>query len=79
MPNSQMAPGVVGPFAGMDVPWLLTMRARTRREGCAEVENAAPLARDCIAGSVESQAHRAPQVRRELMEGLVTMQLERAH
>ena len=26
MPNSQ-APGVVGPFAGMDVPWLLRMRA----------------------------------------------------
>jgi crotonobetaine/carnitine-CoA ligase len=31
MPNSQ-APGVVGPFAGMDVPWLLRMRAQTRRE-----------------------------------------------
>ncbi len=26
------APGVVGPFAGMDVPWLLEMRARARRE-----------------------------------------------
>src|SRR6202790_3956994 len=25
------APGVVGPFAGMDVPWLLRMRAETRR------------------------------------------------
>jgi crotonobetaine/carnitine-CoA ligase len=25
-------PGVVGPFAGMDVPWLLEMRARTRRD-----------------------------------------------
>jgi carnitine-CoA ligase len=32
MPNSQMAPGVVGPFAGMDVPWLLQIRARTRRD-----------------------------------------------
>src|SRR5512141_955351 len=26
------APGVVGPFAGMDVPWLLRMRAETRRD-----------------------------------------------
>src|ERR1700686_4003168 len=26
------APGVVGPFAGMDVPWLLRMRAETRCE-----------------------------------------------
>ena len=26
MPNSQ-PPGMVGPFAGMDVPWLLRMRA----------------------------------------------------
>jgi len=25
-------PGVVGPFAGMDVPWLLAMRAESRRE-----------------------------------------------
>src|SRR6202048_63133 len=25
------APGIVGPFAGMDVPWLLRMRAETRR------------------------------------------------
>src|ERR1700680_126490 len=31
MPNSQ-APGVVSPFAGMDVPWLLRMRAETRRD-----------------------------------------------
>src|SRR6202051_1919286 len=31
MPESQ-APGVVGPFAGMDVPWLLRMRAETRRD-----------------------------------------------
>jgi carnitine-CoA ligase len=29
MPESQ-APGVVGPFAGMDVPWLLEMRASSR-------------------------------------------------
>ena len=26
------APGVVGPFAGLDVPWLLRMRAETRRD-----------------------------------------------
>ncbi len=26
------SPGVVGPFAGMDVPWLLEMRARARRD-----------------------------------------------
>src|SRR6201746_530208 len=32
MQNSQVAPGVVGPFAGMDVPWLLRMRAGTRRD-----------------------------------------------
>src|SRR5436309_4356643 len=25
-------PGVVGPFAGLDVPWLLRMRAETRRD-----------------------------------------------
>jgi crotonobetaine/carnitine-CoA ligase len=31
MPNSQPA-GVVGPFAGLDVPWLLQMRAETRRD-----------------------------------------------
>src|ERR1700712_5333925 len=29
--NSQ-PPGVVGPFAGLDVPWLLRMRAETRRD-----------------------------------------------
>jgi crotonobetaine/carnitine-CoA ligase len=32
MPNSSAAPGIVGPFAGLDVPWLLDMRARTRRD-----------------------------------------------
>ena len=32
MPISQPPPGVLGPFAGMDVPWLLRMRAETRRE-----------------------------------------------
>ncbi len=32
MSNSPTAPGVVGPFAGLDVPWLLRMRAETRRE-----------------------------------------------
>jgi carnitine-CoA ligase len=31
MPESQ-AQGVVGPFAGMDVPWLLQMRALSRRD-----------------------------------------------
>jgi crotonobetaine/carnitine-CoA ligase len=31
MQNSQ-PPGVVGPFAGLDVPWLLRMRAETRRD-----------------------------------------------
>ena len=31
MSNSQAAPGVVGPFAGLDVPWLLRMRAESRR------------------------------------------------
>nr|MBA2401396.1 AMP-binding protein [Bradyrhizobium sp.] len=31
MPVSQ-APGVVGPFAGLDVPWLLRMRAESRRD-----------------------------------------------
>ena len=31
MPQSQ-APGVVGPFAGIDVPWLLRMRGQTRRD-----------------------------------------------
>jgi len=32
MPNSPMAPGLVGPFAGLDVPWLLRMRSETRRD-----------------------------------------------
>src|SRR5712672_1521866 len=32
MSISQPAPGVVGPFAGLDVPWLLRMRSRTRRD-----------------------------------------------
>jgi len=32
MADSQAALGIVGPFAGMDVPWLLRMRAETRRE-----------------------------------------------
>lgn len=32
MPNSQTAPGIVGPFNGMDVPWLLRMRAEVRRD-----------------------------------------------
>src|SRR6202158_690089 len=32
MSISLPAPGVVGPFAGMDMPWLLGMRARTRRD-----------------------------------------------
>jgi crotonobetaine/carnitine-CoA ligase len=32
MSISQPAPGVVGPFAGLDVPWLLRMRAETRRD-----------------------------------------------
>ena len=31
MPNSQ-APGVVGPFAGMDVPFLLRMHSQARRD-----------------------------------------------
>src|SRR6476661_7220801 len=31
MTNSQPAPGIVGPFAGLDVPWLLRMRAESRR------------------------------------------------
>ena len=31
MTNSQAVPGVVGPFAGLDVPWLLRMRAESRR------------------------------------------------
>jgi len=32
MSISQAAPGVVGPFAGLDVPWLLRMRAEKRRD-----------------------------------------------
>src|ERR1700738_550043 len=32
MSNSQAEPGVVGPFAGLDVPWLLRMRSQTRRD-----------------------------------------------
>ena len=31
MPLSQATPGIVGPFAGLDVPWLLRMRAESRR------------------------------------------------
>jgi carnitine-CoA ligase len=31
MSISQPAPGVVGPFAGLDVPWLLRMRSESRR------------------------------------------------
>src|SRR3954469_13755527 len=32
MSISQAAPGVVGPFAGLDVPWLLRMRSQSRRD-----------------------------------------------
>jgi crotonobetaine/carnitine-CoA ligase len=32
MSISPAAPGIVGPFAGMDVPWLLKMRAESRRD-----------------------------------------------
>ncbi len=32
MSNSQARPGIVGPFAGLDVPWLLRMRGQTRRD-----------------------------------------------
>ena len=32
MSNSQAALGVVGPFAGLDVPWLLRMQAEARRD-----------------------------------------------
>ena len=32
MTSSQPVPGVVGPFAGLDVPWLLRMRAESRRD-----------------------------------------------
>jgi len=30
--SNAAAPGVVGPFAGLDVPWLLRMRAEARRD-----------------------------------------------
>ncbi|MEA2895399.1 MAG: carnitine-CoA ligase, partial [Bradyrhizobium sp.] len=30
--QSSQPPGVVGPFAGLDVPWLVGMRAETRRD-----------------------------------------------
>ncbi len=32
MPNTKTAPGLVGPFANLDVPWLLRMRAEVRRD-----------------------------------------------
>src|SRR3954453_22123484 len=32
MPNSPAAAGIVGPFAGLDIPWLLRMRAEMRRD-----------------------------------------------
>jgi len=32
MANLDNTPGVVGPFAGLDVPWLLKMRSETRRD-----------------------------------------------
>src|ERR1044072_953401 len=32
MIHSRQAPGVIGPFAGLDVPWLLRMRAEVRRD-----------------------------------------------
>ncbi|MGH6742343.1 MAG: AMP-binding protein, partial [Bradyrhizobium sp.] len=32
MANSARPPGIVGPFAGLDVPWLLEMRAQVRRD-----------------------------------------------
>ena len=32
MSNTRSVPGVVGPFAGMDVPWLLRMRSQTRKD-----------------------------------------------
>ncbi len=32
MPMPTLAPGHVGPFAGLDVPWLLKLRAETRRD-----------------------------------------------
>ncbi|KIU50352.1 MULTISPECIES: AMP-binding protein [Bradyrhizobium] len=32
MTSSKAVPGIVGPFAGLDVPWLLRMRAEVRRD-----------------------------------------------
>src|SRR4051794_38988917 len=32
MSISRTAPGVVGPLAGLDVPWLLRMRSQSRRD-----------------------------------------------
>jgi carnitine-CoA ligase len=32
MSASQAVPGLIGPFAGLDVPWLLRMRAESRRD-----------------------------------------------
>jgi len=32
MTNVKVAPGIVGPFAGLDMPWLLKMRAEVRRD-----------------------------------------------
>jgi crotonobetaine/carnitine-CoA ligase len=32
MSDSKTAPGIVGPFADLDVPWLLRMRSETRRD-----------------------------------------------
>jgi crotonobetaine/carnitine-CoA ligase len=32
MANCQTAPGIVGPFAGLDVPWLLRMRSENRSD-----------------------------------------------
>jgi crotonobetaine/carnitine-CoA ligase len=32
MSNAHSAPGVVGPFAGMDVPWLLRMQSQARKD-----------------------------------------------
>ena len=32
MIHSRQAPGVISPFDGLDVPWLLGMRAQARRD-----------------------------------------------
>ena len=32
MPDSKTSAGIVGPFAGLDVPWLLNMRSQSRRD-----------------------------------------------